>query len=75
MIRRVNFDSYFLDSRATPATFGGWDGVYRVRAAAANRSKAMQVFRRATPETPLNPAQNPGQRSKGALSWDDGDAA
>ena len=72
MIRRVNYDSYFLGSKATPANFGGWDaGVFRPHRVAGQHRKAMDVFKRSTPEVPLNPIRT----RKTGLRWNDDGAA
>ena len=59
MIRRLSPTAYCLHPRTVAANFGGWDpGVLRVRAASADREKAMQVFRRARPPVPLQPKRS-----------------
>jgi len=56
MIRKLSPSTYCLHPRTVAANFGGWDqGVVRVRAASADRDKAMQVFKQAQAPVPLQP--------------------
>jgi hypothetical protein len=56
MIRKVSPQG-FLFSRTVARNFGGWDAVYRDRAASLNREKAMQVFKQQRVAVPLQPKQ------------------
>ena len=72
MIRKLHSTGYMLKSEAASANFGGWEaGVFRPRQAARQHRKAMDVFKRSSPEVPLNALRAP----KSALRWDDDGAA
>jgi len=71
MIRKLSSTGYMLESERASVNFGGWEaGVFRPHTAAQQRRKAMDVFKRANPEVPLNPARS----RKTALRWDGGSA-
>ena len=56
MIRKLSPSTYCLHPRTVAANFGGWDqGVTQVRAASADRGKAMAVFKQARAPVPLQP--------------------
>jgi hypothetical protein len=56
LIRKLSANTYCLHPSKVARNFGGWEAAIRhVRAAGADRRKAIAVFKRAHPAIPLQP--------------------